>query len=124
MANYKYNYNEEPAPPPKDAQPYKYYSVYPNNVLVMGILSLIFSGWLGIVFALYALQKEKIYRAEHDGETCTKVKIGKILSVTSLALAGAAVVIAVIYYAVMLIILAMQEPQEASQLFAYFYSFI
>lgn len=123
MANYKYNYNEEPAPPaPKDIEPHKYYTVYPNNVLVMGILSFIFSlGWVGLFLALYALQKERIYRREHEGETCTKVKIGKIFAISSIVILGVAVTASLAYYIIIPIVFA---PEEVSQVFAHFYSFI
>ena len=123
MANYKYNYNEEPAPPaPKDTEPHKYYTVYPNNVLVMGILSFIFSlGWVGLFLALYALQKERIYRREHEGETCTKVKIGKIFAISSIVILGVAVTASLAYYIIIPIVFA---PEEVSQLFTYIYPFI
>ena len=123
MANYKYSYNEEPAPPaPNDIEPPKYYTVYPNNVLVMGILSFIFSlGWIGLFLALYALQKERIYRREHEGETCTKVKIGKIFAISSIVILGVAVTASLAYYIIIPIVFA---PEEVSQLFTYIYSFI
>ncbi len=123
MANYKYNYNEEPAPPaPKDIEPHKYYTVYPNNVLIMGIFSFIFSlGWIGLFLALYALQKERIYRREHEGETCTKVKIGKIFAISSIVILGVAVTASLAYYIIIPIVFA---PEEVSQVFAQFYPFI
>lgn len=125
MANYKYNYNEEPAPPaPKDIEPHKYYTVYPNNVLIMGILSLIFSGLIGVVLALWTLQKEKIYRTEHEGETCTKVKIGRILAIICLVMTGVGVAFSLVYYIAMIIINIMYAPEEVSQLYTYIYPFI
>lgn len=125
MANYKYQYNEEPAlPPPEEVKEYKHYTVYPNNVLIMGIFSLLFSGLIGLVLALWTLQKERIYRRERDGETCTKVKIGKVLAIISLVMLGVSVVFSLVYYIAILVINVMYAPEEASQVFAHFYSFI
>ncbi|MBQ5842429.1 MAG: hypothetical protein IIW63_04680 [Clostridia bacterium] len=125
MANYKYSYNEEPAPPPpEEVKEYKHYTVYPNNVLIMGILSLIFSGLIGVVLALWTLQKEKIYRTEHEGETCTKVKIGRILAIISLVMLGVSVAFSLVYYIAMIIINIMYAPEEVSQLYTYIYPFI
>lgn len=123
MANYKYSYNEEPAPPPpEEVKEYKHYTVYPNNVLIMGIFSFIFSlGWIGLFLALYALQKERIYRREHEGETCTKVKIGKIFAISSIVILGVAVTASLAYYIIIPIVFA---PEEVSQLFTYIYPFI
>ncbi len=123
MANYKYSYNEESAPPaPKEVEPHKYYTVYPNNVLVMGIASFILSlGWVGLFLALYALQKERIYRREHEGETCTKVKIGKIFSILSIVVLGITVIAAFAYLVIIPIVYA---PEEVSQLYTYIYPFI
>lgn len=124
MANYKYSYNEEPAPPPKEVEEYKYYTVHPNNVLIMGILSLIFSGLIGFALALWALQKEKIYLTEHEGETCTKVKVGRVLAIICLVMTGVSVASSVVYFIVMLILSAMYAPESASLLYTYIYPFI
>jgi len=142
VANYKYQYNEEPAPPPpEEVKEYKHYTVYPNNVLIMGIFSLIFSliwcgpfwgvlslflttVWLGIILALYALQKERIYRREHDGETCKKVRIGKILAIVSLVMAGIIILSSVGVQMYVIYLGITQSSEEVSQLFTYIYPFI
>lgn len=98
MAAYDYKYNEES---PRDkVKNYKHCNVYPNQVLWLGIFSLVFSGWLGIIFAVYALYKEKVFRAENDGDTCKMVRIGKILAIISLSITAALAVAGLIYLSI------------------------
>ncbi len=98
MASYEYKYNEE-APNDK-VKKYKHCTVYPNQVLWLGIFSLVFSGWLGIIFAVYALYKEKVFRTENNGETCKMVRIGKILAIISLSITAALAVAGLIYLSI------------------------
>lgn len=112
MANYKYVYDKSEQKP-ADFVEYKHCTVYPNQVLALGILSFVFSGWLGIIFALYALQKEKIFRVEHDGETCKMVRIGKILAIISLALTAALALTGAVYVIVMNVILYNLSAEES-----------
>ena len=95
MANYAYVYNEDDIRPAEPVE-YKHYTVYPNKVLALSLMSLLpFSalilppiyflvGWFGIFLASYALVKERVYVREHDGETHKKVKAGKIIAITSI----------------------------------------
>lgn len=112
MPSFKYKYNEDDVKP-EVVKEYKHCTVFPNQVLALGILSFVFSGWLGIILALYALHKEKIFRTENDGETCTMVRIGKILAIISLSLTAALVLGAIVYIIVMNVILYNLSAEES-----------
>lgn len=65
------------------------------NTLVWGILSLVFSSILGIIFGAIGLSKSKKFVAE-GGELVGKAKVGKILSLVGIILGIVVTIIIVI----------------------------
>ncbi len=87
--------------------PYGQRETLPNaqTILIMGILSIVFAGLIGMILAIITLSQAKKpmemirqYPGRYNGES--NVKIGRVLAIISLALLGLIVVVLVLVLAV------------------------
>ena len=121
VANYKYQYNEDDVRPAEPVKEYKVKTALPNQTLITAIVSYFFFGWLGVVIAIYALQKVSNFHRENEGVKSKMITAAKILAIIHLVLSGLMYTLAFAYYFIIPIVYA---PEEVSQLFTYIYPFI
>ncbi len=76
-----------------------------QGVLILGILSLVFIGLVGMVLAIIALSQAKEpmelirqYPGRYNGES--NVKIGRVLAIISLSLFGLLILFLILFFAV------------------------
>lgn len=117
MANYKYVYDEHDAPPAEPVGEYKVKTAFPNKILIISIVSYFFLGGLGIIIAIYALQKVRNYHFENDGVTCKMVQIAKVLAILNLVITGLLYTVAIGWYFYLLVIIPVMYAPEASEAF-------